>query len=75
MVEIGARDEDHPFDAVPITLVFQNDHSSTADGTTVIVLKSYSAHRCDDAFRNNHAAYKRKMPDGLAPLGKRRCRR
>jgi len=33
-------------------------------------MQNYSRHRADDAFRNNHAAYKRRKPDGLAPLGR-----
>ena len=37
---------------------------------TVPILSFYSEHRTDDAFRNNHAAYKRRKPNGLDPLGR-----
>jgi hypothetical protein len=48
----------------------QSDTSSFQSmGTTGITLTIYSDHRCDDAFKNNHAAYKRRHPDALAPLG------
>lgn len=71
LLQITLPDEDAKYTtAATITPAFQNDHSAFQGGeTTVIVLKSYSEHRTDDAFRNDHAAYRRRVPDGLKPLG------
>lgn len=67
---------DHP----PQIKVQKLDQYSSSSGiytdqvhTTVeqsdLVLESYSLYRTNDLFRNNHAAYRKRNPNGFRPLG------